>query len=82
MHSVARCPFMDGSSRSLSLSLSQAKQYLCHQIDTFLEERVIAADKLIAQHGSSKIHDGDVILTHARYDRAGSQEFFLACLRH
>ena len=44
---------------------------------------MIAADKLIAQHGSSKIHDGDVILTHARYDRlAARSSSSLACLRH
>jgi translation initiation factor eIF-2B subunit delta len=49
------------------MSEDEAKQYLCLQLDTFLEERIIAAAKLIAHHGASKIQDGDVILTHARY---------------
>lgn len=36
-------------------------------IDRFINERILVAGELIAKHGNSKIHDGDVILTYARY---------------
>lgn len=44
----------------------QAKELLCSQIDTYIQERIIAADQVITSSAISKIQDGDVILTYAR----------------
>ena len=45
---------------------SQAKSDLCDSIDTFVREKVIVADHVIANKASDKIEDGDVILTFAK----------------
>ncbi|KAF2104010.1 IF-2B-domain-containing protein [Rhizodiscina lignyota] len=45
---------------------SEAKQSLIAAIDSFIRERITAADTLISQTASSKIRDGDVILTFAK----------------
>jgi hypothetical protein len=40
---------------------------LCGKIDNYIEERITAADQVIAQSAGLKIKDGDVLLTYARY---------------
>ena len=45
----------------------QAKEELCGKIDSYIEERITAADQVIAQSAGLKIKDGDVLLTYARY---------------
>jgi len=45
---------------------NKAKEYMLDQIDRFIQERILIADEMIVKYGSSKISDGDVILTHAR----------------
>ena len=44
---------------------TEAKEVLCETIDAYIHERIDIADKAISKHGSSKIVDGDVILTYA-----------------
>ncbi|KAF2137525.1 uncharacterized protein K452DRAFT_235865 [Aplosporella prunicola CBS 121167] len=43
-----------------------AKQHLISSIDTFIRERITAADEVIAESASQKIVDGDVIVTYAQ----------------
>jgi translation initiation factor eIF-2B subunit delta len=45
---------------------ADAKKYLGECIDSFISERIVLADQLIASSCCSKINDGDVILTYAR----------------
>ncbi|KAL8826004.1 MAG: hypothetical protein Q9170_007574 [Blastenia crenularia] len=45
---------------------SKAKSELCTAIDNFIRERVTVAGQAIASSASSKIQDGDVILTFAK----------------
>jgi len=49
-----------------NITAEQAKQYLIEEIDTFIQERIVFADSVIAQHGVGRITDGDVILTYAK----------------
>jgi len=44
----------------------EAKERLINLIDNFIKERIVWADKAIAEYGVTKINDGDVILTYAR----------------
>jgi len=44
----------------------EAKERLIHLVDNYIKERIIWADKAIADYGVTKINDGDVILTYAR----------------
>ncbi|KAL8730373.1 MAG: hypothetical protein Q9166_004138 [cf. Caloplaca sp. 2 TL-2023] len=44
----------------------QAKPELCSGIDSFIRERITVAGQAIASSASSKIQDGDVILTFAK----------------
>ncbi|EFA75570.1 eIF2B GDP-GTP exchange factor [Heterostelium album PN500] len=46
------------------LTNEEAKEFLCEKIDSFIE-RIVVADRVIAQYGVSKIKDGDVIMTYA-----------------
>jgi len=43
----------------------QAKEMLCTQIDTFIEERITLADKAIISYAESRIVSGDVVLIYA-----------------
>ncbi|KAL8938457.1 MAG: hypothetical protein Q9216_003885 [Gyalolechia sp. 2 TL-2023] len=45
---------------------SKAKSELCSAIDNFIRERITVAGQAIASSASSKIQDGDVILTFAK----------------
>ncbi|TKA62074.1 hypothetical protein B0A49_10944 [Cryomyces minteri] len=45
---------------------SEAKASICSTIDTFIRERITVADTAIAATASSKIRDGDVVLTYAK----------------
>ncbi|KAL8770517.1 MAG: hypothetical protein Q9209_003773 [Squamulea sp. 1 TL-2023] len=44
----------------------QAKSRLCSAIDTFIRERITVAGQVISSSASSRIQDGDVILTFAK----------------
>ncbi|KAL3526689.1 hypothetical protein ACH5RR_011345 [Cinchona calisaya] len=48
----------------LSLSESEAKAILLSDIDRFINEKIILADKVIVKHAVTKITDGDVLLTY------------------
>ncbi|KAE9608395.1 hypothetical protein Lalb_Chr08g0235111 [Lupinus albus] len=48
----------------LSLSESEAKAALCSDIDRFINQKIILADKVIVEHAATKIRDGDVLLTY------------------
>ncbi|MCL7044791.1 hypothetical protein MKW94_009430 [Papaver nudicaule] len=48
----------------LSLSESEAKTTLQADIDRFIMDKIILADKAIVDHAVSKIRDGDVLLTY------------------
>lgn len=45
---------------------SEAKASLCEAIDLFIRERITLADEVIAREASSRIENGDVILTYAK----------------
>ncbi|XP_052174847.1 uncharacterized protein LOC127789851 isoform X2 [Diospyros lotus] len=49
---------------SLNFSESEAKSSLCSDIDHFLSEKIALADKVIVGHATTKIRDGDVLLTY------------------
>ncbi|XP_043720087.1 translation initiation factor eIF-2B subunit delta-like isoform X1 [Telopea speciosissima] len=46
----------------LTLSESEAKATLCADIDRFINEKIILADKVIVRHAVTKIRNGDVLL--------------------
>ncbi|CAK9136876.1 unnamed protein product [Ilex paraguariensis] len=48
----------------LTLSESEAKATLLSDIDRFINEKIILADKVIVRHAVTKIRDGDVLLTY------------------
>ena len=48
----------------LSHSESEAKAALCSDIDRFINEKIILADKVIVGHAATKVRDGDVLLTY------------------
>ncbi|KAK7327640.1 hypothetical protein VNO77_21724 [Canavalia gladiata] len=43
---------------------SEAKAAICSDINRFINEKIILADKVIAGHATTKIKDGDVLLTY------------------
>lgn len=45
---------------------SEAKQSLLTAIDSFIRERITAADTLIARTAANKIREGDVVVTYAK----------------
>ncbi|PIA63488.1 hypothetical protein AQUCO_00201084v1 [Aquilegia coerulea] len=47
-----------------TLPESEAKAALQTDIDRFINEKIILADKVIVEHAVTKIRDGDVLLTH------------------
>ncbi|MCH88537.1 translation initiation factor eIF-2B subunit delta-like, partial [Trifolium medium] len=49
---------------SLSYTDAEAKAALCSDIDRFINEKIIIADKVIVGHAMTKIRDGDVLLTY------------------
>eukprot|EP00256_Glycine_max_P013599 XP_003527132.1 translation initiation factor eIF-2B subunit delta isoform X1 [Glycine max] len=48
----------------LSHTESEAKAALCSDINQFINEKIILADKVIVGHAASKVRDGDVLLTY------------------
>ncbi|CAH9056881.1 unnamed protein product [Cuscuta epithymum] len=48
-----------------TLSESEVKENLFSDIDGFINEKIVLADKVIIGHGVKKIKDGDVILTYS-----------------
>ncbi|KAI0676954.1 eukaryotic translation initiation factor 2B delta subunit [Trametes maxima] len=57
---------LDISGTDFDLPEQDAKDALCHKIDTYIRERIIIADQVIQETAGNKIKDGDVILTYAR----------------
>lgn len=53
------------TSLPLILSESEAITSLVSDIDRFINEKIILADKVIVKHAVTKIRDGDVLLTYA-----------------
>ncbi|XP_051115247.1 uncharacterized protein LOC127240563 isoform X2 [Andrographis paniculata] len=51
--------------RSFNLSESEAKASLTSDIDRYISQKIILANKVIVKHAVSKIRDGDVLLTYA-----------------
>ncbi|KAK4426305.1 Translation initiation factor eIF-2B subunit delta [Sesamum alatum] len=49
----------------LNLSESEAKANLISDIERFINEKIIIADKVIVKHAATKVRDGDVLLTYA-----------------
>ncbi|KAK2987475.1 hypothetical protein RJ640_012134 [Escallonia rubra] len=47
----------------LTLSESEAKATLISDINSFITEKIILADKVIVSHAVTKVRDGDVLLT-------------------
>lgn len=50
------------------LEVKQVKRVLCEGIDAYIQERIKFADVAICKYASSKIVEGDVILTYAKND--------------
>lgn len=50
------------------LALQDAKSILCEGIDAYMHERIDFADKAICKFATSKISNGDVILTYGKND--------------
>ncbi|KAK3225612.1 hypothetical protein Dsin_005474 [Dipteronia sinensis] len=48
----------------LTLSESEAKAVIFKDIDRFIYEKIILADKVIVRHAATKVRDGDVLLTY------------------
>ncbi|KAH7554411.1 hypothetical protein JRO89_XS12G0197100 [Xanthoceras sorbifolium] len=48
----------------ITLSESEAKASIQSDIDRFINEKIIVADKVIVKHAVTKISDGDVLLTY------------------
>lgn len=68
---------------------SEAKDLLLASIDTYLRERITAADGVIAETAAQKISNGDVILTYAKSSlvlntllvaKAAGKDFSVICL--
>lgn len=49
---------------AVTLPEAEAKASLVADIDTFMLEKIVFADKEIVKHAVTKIRDGDVVLTH------------------
>ncbi|KAF5765823.1 putative nagB/RpiA transferase [Helianthus annuus] len=48
----------------VTLSESEAKANLLSEINNFINEKIILADKVIVRHAVTKVRDGDVLLTY------------------
>ncbi|KAI3504730.1 hypothetical protein L1887_26414 [Cichorium endivia] len=48
----------------LTQTESEAKTSLCSDIDRYINEKILLADKVIVGHAVTKIRDGDVLLTY------------------
>ncbi|XP_042519952.1 translation initiation factor eIF-2B subunit delta-like isoform X2 [Macadamia integrifolia] len=48
----------------VTLCEAEAKAALCADIDRFINEKIVLADKVIVRHAVTKIRDGDVLLTY------------------
>ncbi|KVH88643.1 Initiation factor 2B-related protein [Cynara cardunculus var. scolymus] len=49
---------------TLAQTESEAKTFLCSDIDRYINEKIVLADKVIVRHAVTKIRDGDVLLTY------------------
>ena len=59
------------SAVDVSTAEDQAKKELCEAIDSFIRERIIVADDVIAESASERIQDGDVVMTYGRSSIVG-----------
>ncbi|KAJ8442152.1 hypothetical protein Cgig2_015493 [Carnegiea gigantea] len=48
----------------LSISELEAKTIICSDIDRFINEKIVIANKVIVEHAATKVRDGDVLLTY------------------
>lgn len=48
----------------LTISESEAKNALCSDIDHFINDKIVLADRVIVRHAATNIRDGDVLLTY------------------
>lgn len=48
----------------LCVSEMDAKATLCSDIDRYINEKIVIADKVIVEHAATKVRDGDVLLTY------------------
>ncbi|XP_027168706.1 probable translation initiation factor eIF-2B subunit delta isoform X2 [Coffea eugenioides] len=48
----------------ITLSEAEAKSSLCSDIERFINEKIVIAEKVIVEHAVTKIQDGDVLLTY------------------
>lgn len=53
------------TSRTLTQTESEVKSSLCSDIDRYISDKIILADKRIVGHAVTKIRDGDVLLTYS-----------------
>ena len=53
------------------MEVEEAKGVLMEVIDAYIQERIEVADQAICKHASTKIVDGDVILTYANSEVIG-----------
>jgi len=49
-----------------NLSVSEGKEYLQDHIHTYLDEKIVFADRIIAKNAAAKIADKDVVLVYGR----------------
>eukprot|EP00960_Hanusia_phi_P026293 746178-Hanusia_phi.AAC.5 len=49
-----------------TLSLEDAKQHLQEQMEGYVTEKIVFADRIISKHAAAKINNNDVILVYAR----------------
>jgi len=47
------------------LSISEAKEHITDQIETYVQEKIVVADWIISRHGAAKIKNTDVVLVYA-----------------
>ncbi|KAK9748201.1 hypothetical protein RND81_02G042900 [Saponaria officinalis] len=64
MGNAIRCLKTRIAKLPVNLTESEAKSVLCLEIDKFVDEKIIIANKVIVNHAVTKISDGDVLLTY------------------
>ncbi|XP_074317232.1 translation initiation factor eIF2B subunit delta-like [Silene latifolia] len=64
MGNAIRCLKTHIAKLPISVTEWEAKSYLCSEIDNYITEKIIIANKVIVNHAATKIRDGDVLLTY------------------
>ncbi|KAH9617312.1 hypothetical protein KSS87_016186 [Heliosperma pusillum] len=65
MGNAIRCLKTHISKLPTSVTEWEAKNYLSSEIDSYITEKIVIANKVIVNHAATKIRDGDVILTYS-----------------